>query len=205
MDVGLGETPLAAHLSAGQLAALRQFLHLLGGKVKIAGQARDVEIAVRHGAHIFPDTGPCVHPALISPLTQWPDFGQSRNPRTVVPAVPPANLFAVIWGNATLFHGVQARRLNDILQLGFVSPDIASKARRPSAMQVCPDLGQLVSLRRLLPEAEIVGADDVCHHRLHVRLAAGPRGRAVRRVGGQPPRRARFHRRGGRTRLRGGA
>jgi UDP-N-acetylmuramoyl-L-alanyl-D-glutamate--2,6-diaminopimelate ligase len=28
-------------------------------------------------------------------------------------------------------------------------------------MQVCPELGQLVSLRRLLPEAEIVGADDV--------------------------------------------
>lgn len=28
-------------------------------------------------------------------------------------------------------------------------------------MQVCPQLGQVVSLRRLLPEAEIVGADDV--------------------------------------------
>jgi UDP-N-acetylmuramoyl-L-alanyl-D-glutamate--2,6-diaminopimelate ligase len=28
-------------------------------------------------------------------------------------------------------------------------------------MQVCPELGQVVSLRRLLPEAEIVGADDV--------------------------------------------
>jgi UDP-N-acetylmuramoyl-L-alanyl-D-glutamate--2,6-diaminopimelate ligase len=28
-------------------------------------------------------------------------------------------------------------------------------------MQVCPDLGQFVSLRRLLPEAEILGADDV--------------------------------------------
>jgi UDP-N-acetylmuramoyl-L-alanyl-D-glutamate--2,6-diaminopimelate ligase len=29
-------------------------------------------------------------------------------------------------------------------------------------MQVCPELGQVVSLRRLLPEAEILGADDVC-------------------------------------------
>ena len=28
-------------------------------------------------------------------------------------------------------------------------------------MQVCPDLGQFVSLRRLLPEAEILGADDI--------------------------------------------
>ncbi len=28
-------------------------------------------------------------------------------------------------------------------------------------MQVCSDLGQVVSLRRSLPEAEIVGADDV--------------------------------------------
>ena len=28
-------------------------------------------------------------------------------------------------------------------------------------MQVCPEVGQVVSLRRLLPEAEIVGADDV--------------------------------------------
>ncbi len=28
-------------------------------------------------------------------------------------------------------------------------------------MQVCPELGQVVSLRRLLPEAEIIGADDV--------------------------------------------
>ena len=28
-------------------------------------------------------------------------------------------------------------------------------------MQVCPDLGHLVSLRGLLPEADIVGADDV--------------------------------------------
>jgi UDP-N-acetylmuramoyl-L-alanyl-D-glutamate--2,6-diaminopimelate ligase len=28
-------------------------------------------------------------------------------------------------------------------------------------MQVCPELGQVVSLRRLLPEAEIIGGDDV--------------------------------------------
>ncbi len=28
-------------------------------------------------------------------------------------------------------------------------------------MQICPDLGHLVRLRRLLPEAEIIGADDV--------------------------------------------
>jgi len=33
--------------------------------------------------------------------------------------------------------------------------------REATAMQVCPELGQIVSLRRLLPEAEIIGADDV--------------------------------------------
>ena len=42
-------------------------------------------------------------------------------------------------------------------------------------MQVCPDLGQFVSLRRLLPEAEILGAG---RHRISG--CAAIRGRSAR-------------------------
>ena len=56
-------------------------------------------------------------------------------------------------------------------------------------MQVCPDLGHVVPLRRLLPEAEIIGADDVeisgcaCDSR-QVR-----EGELFAALSGQPPRR----------------
>ena len=50
-------------------------------------------------------------------------------------------------------------------------------------MQICPELGHSVSLRGLLPEAELLGADDVRPSALRPRFAARAARRPVFRHG----------------------
>ena len=72
-------------------------------------------------------------------------------------------------------------------------------------MQVCPDLGHAVPLSRLLPEAEILGADDVWISGCTCDSRQVRQGELFAALRGQPPRRPRLHRRSGRPRMRGRA